>query len=501
MKKHLSVLMILALSLMGCGSAAPPQAEAAEAEYLDVRVVPQFSQAEHMTCRYPAVQAEGELSEGLEQGLSACNQSIKEKTAEALSLYSAHMEGSMQKLKQKYPEGEIPKGRLDVTADAERADEKVVSIWVNSRADLSDALHVEYDGYGMTLDAAKGEPLPLSHFIKDREKLFAYAEKELEENAGHYELFENYRDFLKESFEKEEPNWFLDTEGLKLVFLPYEIAPFSSGFIEITVPYDSELMTKGYETDVKLPVQHAADMARFYADLNGNEKNETISVYTLENEAEKDPAFGETLHLFIGWDNGEKTVLEQELSGECEDLLLMQTEQGKKYLYAVSAGMSDFRQMTVFDLNGEKPVVLDTLRATPQGHAVFDGADFTLYTKTDVFGTFMGAKNYHIGADGIPVTEDEAYTLRSFENWDTVITTKRSVPVWILSKREAPATERIPKGTELKLTRTDGESYAEAELPDGRLCEIRFETDGESFAKTIDGKSEYDCFEELHYAG
>ena len=60
-------------------------------------------------------------------------------------------------------------------------------------------------------------------------------------------------------------------------------------------------------------------------------------------------------------------------------------------------------------------------------------------------------------------------------------------------------TEVLPAGTNFYYLRTDGESYAELELEDGREC--RIEIVQRDWEPCINGIPEWDCFLDLMYAG
>jgi hypothetical protein len=59
--------------------------------------------------------------------------------------------------------------------------------------------------------------------------------------------------------------------------------------------------------------------------------------------------------------------------------------------------------------------------------------------------------------------------------------------------------ETLPAGTEFICLRTDNETWMELKLADGRECRIEIEEI--DFTPTINGIPEWECFEELFYAG
>jgi len=59
--------------------------------------------------------------------------------------------------------------------------------------------------------------------------------------------------------------------------------------------------------------------------------------------------------------------------------------------------------------------------------------------------------------------------------------------------------ETLPAGTNFYFRRTDVDTYADMELEDGRQCRIEIVYEGDT--PMINGVPEWDCFEELLYAG
>ena len=60
-------------------------------------------------------------------------------------------------------------------------------------------------------------------------------------------------------------------------------------------------------------------------------------------------------------------------------------------------------------------------------------------------------------------------------------------------------TEELPAGTSFKFVRTDGYGYVDACLDDGRECRISVKYEG--WLQLINGLDQWECFEELPYAG
>ena len=58
----------------------------------------------------------------------------------------------------------------------------------------------------------------------------------------------------------------------------------------------------------------------------------------------------------------------------------------------------------------------------------------------------------------------------------------------------------VPAGTEFTFLRSDGDTYAEFRLPDGRECRVTRDN-GETWPYTVNGVTEEECFDGLGYAG
>ena len=88
---------------------------------------------------------------------------------------------------------------------------------------------------------------------------------------------------------------------------------------------------------------------------------------------------------------------------------------------------------------------------------------------------------------------NDTYTLR--EDLDPIISSI-SLPVILLPQNSK---EIIPAGTEFRFLRTDNETYVDLAMADGQECRIVIEEI--DWTPTINGVPEWECFENLIYAG
>ena len=120
-----------------------------------------------------------------------------------------------------------------------------------------------------------------------------------------------------------------------------------------------------------------------------------------------------------------------------------------------------------------------------------------LYTRLDVLGTYYGMKRYHVDEAGLPASDDEAYVI----NEGSMLRSTRDLAVTILEENGSETEATVPSGTGYTIFRTDGASYADAHLNDGRDCRIQIKEGSRGWGWDIDGVSEKECFEWLPYVG
>ena len=122
-----------------------------------------------------------------------------------------------------------------------------------------------------------------------------------------------------------------------------------------------------------------------------------------------------------------------------------------------------------------------------------DPSGFELGTHMDMLGTMTGTKIYRTDPEtGLPFTEMQAYTLPE----DRELVSLIDLELQILPELE---TQTVPAGTKFYFLRTDGETYVDMYLEDGREC--RVEVEHRDWQHYVNGVDEYECFDGILYAG
>jgi hypothetical protein len=380
----------------------------------------------------------------------------------------------------------------DITFGICRADEEIFSFTRGVSSYLGGA-HGSYYISGYTYDSRTGEALTLKDITTDYDGLYAETVKQLEtyEDGA---LYDDYEETVHSLFyDQEGPQWYLTVDGLEIVFNPYEIAPYAAGLI--TVKFDFEdypaLLESSYSYNWTARIRTLSEYETKVGDLNGDGAEESILV---QNNYDYD-AYTST--LTIAW-NGEETTWDE--YGEYDVSYLVTTEDGRMYLYAIYRGDNDYQILDVYDLNEDAPFLVDSIgNLSVYGGNLTNPAQMYLRTRVNLLGTYETYRAYEVGENGLPVSMDATYQIVTQEEaWNKSLTSSLDLQVW-LETEDGLEEAYYPAGTVFYPRSTDGETYLEAALEDGTLCQIQVEEkDGINY---INGVSEYDCFELLPYAG
>lgn len=185
------------------------------------------------------------------------------------------------------------------------------------------------------------------------------------------------------------------------------------------------------------------------------------------------------------------------------------TDDGRQYLYTFAPTYNDWQVLYVFDLNGGtvKSAGSEWYRGCSfpddedYAEAVYTDPDRILLASSfDLLQTFSGIRMYHIGADGMPESDEIFYENPYVGEGNYPLTLKTEVGCGILSPDgEIEKEETLPAGTEFAVFRTDGESVLDVLLSDGRVA--RLEITDAGYPCKIGGIVDADLVETCLYAG
>lgn len=450
----------------------------------------------------PILRAEGSMVQVLDAGYEALKEALNQfnetNWQEIQTIYTENLEWA----KEASAAGSAAEYFIFREIDMERTDDGVVSFW-NDESSYMGGAHGGYYRSGKTFDSQTGAALELSDVVTDMEAVYEYVKNDLKESYTQGELFEDYETTLEEMFRiPTEPSgdgvlpleWALGQEGLIFTFNPYVLGPWAAGSQTITIPYEGNegLFSEKYLAAGPRTAKRIAQWETVYLDMNGDGQEESLS-FSVESDEE---SFTSKLSV----SRSEKEKEEFTCGGTFADAYVMDSPSGRHYLYVEFAVENDLRNLEVFDLSMEDGGELKHVGTSYEsiyGHFLADASEFSLSSRLDILGTYMAYRTYHVGENGMPEADETVYTIFYEGGRDLYkMKTAREIPVTIGEEETV-----LEAGTELWPVRTDGETWLEAEDADGRAVRIHVERGESQFTYTIDGVSEYDCFESLRYVG
>lgn len=448
--------------------------------------------------------------ENLKEALDAYNEMNWQ---EVYTMYLEHREYANEDI---FPEGtELYISReIEVT----RADHKVLS-FINAESSYVGGAHGSYYENAEVFDAESGDVLELSDVVTDYDKVYEFVLNSLKENYDQEMFFDDYEEWIREMFY--EPGgamsspleWNMDMDGIVFRFSPYVIGPWAAGTFEAKLPYEGheELFVEEY-----IPVTSGGRIREIQPEetfeIDGDRNGYQETVYFTVSEMDEEYCTTLQFHMKEeqGPEGGTSDTAEGRYYGTFTNAYLVQVKDSDYYLYAEFLSENDFRKLYIIDLNHNPEEghirfngVGDTDEAV-YGHFAADSGRFSLFSRIYTLGTYSGYRTCHAGEDGMPVPDEEMYTIVNAAgmDWERILTSKRELTVMMhVDGSDERVEEKLPKGTVFKPRKTDGTTVMEMELEDGRRCDILLEKGEDDYIYKVNGVSEYDCFEDLPYAG
>ena len=377
------------------------------------------------------------------------------------------------------------------TYEVTRLDTSVLSVKGFSY-DFEGGAHGYAAEWGSTIDLKSGAELSLSQLAADPN---GFVNKTLEivlEDLGgrreEEELFDAYESYVEEHIE--ETSWYLDAEGIVLVYTPYEIGPYASGSITVRVSYDevAEYMKTEY-----LPLQE-----NYISTLPMNHE---VTASLLDGVCtvlwQMESVYMET---YVDYEtsvtvNGGTSLVEPFVS--VRHAYLMRRPDGRSFLIFDIDWASDDFETFVYELGAGGAVQTADIWAALDGKNIsMDsvGLRFTL----NVLGTYSSEMSYALTGNGRLEPMEKIYTFTPNREWQG-LTTIRELPVTIDGQQTM-----LPVGTSLFIDATDnaGTAWFTTDEKSGAISgEIHYERREDDYQLYINGISEYEYFEMIPYTG
>ena len=387
-----------------------------------------------------------------------------------------------------------------------RSDETVLSMAVMEGSYLGGA-HPFGMTTGRTYDTQTGKELSLKDVVSDYDGIYEYVKKQLEENYDQSMFFEDYQDTLQKMFYDESGDygtvqWTISQTGLSIYFNQYDLAPYVAGSQQVDISFKDQpqLFQSKYVVEKESYSKVIRENSSCFADVDGDGKEEEISYSVARDEY----GFGGAITVTCDGQTFDTAEIDKDASDAygaygaySSEGYVLHTSDGRTYLYLQHLDDNDYRYVNVFRLDQGRPSYVGYEGMAWYNTQILDPDSFMLYTRLDVLGTYYGMKRYHVDEAGLPASDDEAYVI----NESSMLQSTRDLEVTILEENGSETEATVPSGTGYTIFRTDGASYADAHLNDGRDCRIQIKEGSRGWGWDIDGVSEEECFEWLPYAG
>ncbi|WP_026651146.1 RsiV family protein [Butyrivibrio proteoclasticus] len=403
-----------------------------------------------------------------------------------------------------------------------RADSKIVSI-CSSYETYSGGAHGYYATYGDSYLVETGEKIALSNVFTISEDEFASKLKDklsvefnergsssdyVDEYLSHYKFEPDSSKDVSSGAEDWETEYifYFDYQGVHIVFNPYDIADYASGAFDVVFGYDEGVIADEYKL---VPDQ-------------GYINHEVIPVcgkdYEYKNEIEGmrfELAYEDEEHTYassITLVNGDKEasvdadIYAEDYYGDCYHIY---TKDGREYIYIIFSEFNDFTSLVAFDITGGDvklcgsdwfhDIYIDYQDQDFSGEPCLTDPDNMLLGHVgEALGSFQYYNLYSVGADGMPVENDDVCDFGMVAT-DKIVAKKEVPAVKVVDGKATSESSPIAPGTTVVPVATDGKSYVDVQLEDGSVVRITYTS--YEYPAAIDGTSVDEYFDELMYVG
>ena len=391
---------------------------------------------------------------------------------------------------------EFPVGNMEGKIVPVRCDRSVLSFYEVTSLYYPGAAHgsVGYSGYNYKPE--NGEQITLADVFTDPAALKPVVAKYLRAQADGSPV-DGAEDMLQYYFDEgnmDALTWVIDQDGVTFLFAPSDIAPYAMGTLEAKIYFDREpsLFTGNYGSSKEGYVKPMSPYTEMTVDLDGDGSDEKLSVTGTYEE-------GNEIYAYSGI---QVSVGDQVCTAEqyCFSMQpsFVHTEDGRNYVYVVTATDNDYPELTVFAIKDNVPSLVGKMEGTGLASAfhpayvdgeysleqsinerypLIDPSKFALGTRMQLMSTYSGRRFYKVGEDGMPAPLTDLYEIDADITLTTLVPVKAEVVD--LSKEEATGEEKeIPAGTKLNFWRTNGTDTVDMRTDDMEVGEaFRFKVE------------------------
>ena len=415
---------------------------------------------------------------------------------------------------------EFPVGNMEGKIVPVRCDESVLSFYEVSSVYYPGAAHgsVGYSGYNYKPE--NGEQITLAEVFTDPAALKPAVAKYLRAQADGSPV-DGAEDMLQYYFDEgnmDALTWVIDQDGVTFLFAPSDIAPYAMGTLEAKIYFDREpsLFTGNYGSSKEGYVKPMSPYTEMTVDLDGDGSDEKLSVTGTYEE-------GNEIYAYSGI---QVSVGDQVCTAEqyCFSMQpsFVHTEDGRNYVYVVTATDNDYPELTVFAIKDNVPSLVGKMDGTgfasafhpeyvdgeysleqsfSERYPLIDPSKFALGTRMQLMSTYSGRRFYKAGEDGMPAPLTDLYEIDADITLTTLVPVKAEV-VNLLTEEPTGEEKEIPVGTKLNFWRTNGTDTVDMRTDDMEVGEaFRFKVESGDDGQTVNGIKLQEAFDGTVFGG
>ncbi len=414
---------------------------------------------------------------------------------------------------------EFAAGNMEGKIVPVRCDQSVLSFYEVTSLYYPGAAHgnVGYSGYNYK--SATGERITLADVFKDPAALKPVVAKYLRAQADGSPI-EDAEDALQYYFDEgnmDDLTWVIDQDGVTFLFSPSDIAPYAMGTLEAQIYFDREpsLFTGNYGPSGDGYAKTMSPFTEMRVDLDGDGSDEKLSVTGVYEE-------GNEIYAYSGI---QVSVGDQVCTAEqyCYSMqpCFVHTEDGRNYVYVVTASDNDYPELVVFEIKDNAAALVGKMDGTGYATAFYpayvdgeysleqsvnerypliDPSKFALGTRMQLMSTYSGRCFYKVGEDGMPAPLSDYYEIDADITLTSLVPVKAEV-VDLQTEEPTGEEKEIPVGTKLNFWRTNGTDIVDMRTDDmevGEAFRFKVETgDGQ----TVNGIKLQEAFDGTVFGG
>ena len=454
----------------------------------------------------------------LQNAIEAENGVIEEKYEKTFSEIKEAAENAYAE--QREETEEFPVGTMEGRIVPVRSDQSVLSFYEVTSLYYPGAAHgiTGYSGYNYKY--ATGERITLADVFKDPAALKPVVAKYLVAQADGSPV-EDAEDALQYYFDEgnmDDLTWVIDQDGVTFLFAPSDIAPYAMGTLEARISFDGEssLFTGSYGPSGDGYAKTMSPFTEMRVDLDGDGSDEKLSVTGVYEE-------GNEIYAYSGIQVsvGDQICTEEQYCYSMQPCFV-HTEDGRNYVYVVTASDNDYPELVVFEIKDKIPALVGKMDGTGYASAFYpiyedgeynmeqsvyerypliDPSKFALGTRMQLMSTYSGRRFYEAGADGMPAPLSDYYEIDADITLTTLVPLKAEV-VDLQTEEPTGEEKEIPVGTKLNFWRTNGTDTVDMRTDDMEVGEaFRFKVESGDDGQTVNGIKLQEAFDGTVFGG